>query len=130
MEFIGKNGVRTFIKTFIPSLFYKENIDTLHDIIRSLKKSAERTDPEAVIQYARAMRDRPSSVDLLRGFQKPVMFIIGEDDPSVPIEKSLEQAILPNDSHILRLEKTGHMGMFEKPDETTSFIEGFLNFCR
>jgi len=23
----------------------------------------------------------------------------------------------------------GHMGMFEAPDKTTRFIEGFLNFC-
>jgi len=130
MEFIKKNGVKTFVKTFIPSLFYKENISTLKDIILDLKKSAEQTHPESVIQYARAMRDRKSSEKMLEKFSKPVMFIIGEEDASVPLNKSLEQVIIPGNSHFQRLARTGHMGMFEKPDETTYFIEGFLNFCK
>jgi pimeloyl-ACP methyl ester carboxylesterase len=130
MEFIKTNGVKTFIKTFIPSLFYKENIGALKDIIQNLKKSAEQTPPESVIQYARAMRDRNSSEDMLKEFSKPVMFIIGDEDTSVPLKKSLQQVIMPGNAHFLKLAKTGHMGMFEKPDETTHFIEGFLNFCK
>ena len=130
MEFIKINGVRTFIKTFIPSLFYKENLDTLDDVIRNLKISADKTQPESVIEYARSMRDRSSSEEFLRTFKKPVMFIVGEEDPSVPFAKSLEQITMPENSHVLRLGETGHMGMFEKPDETTDFIEGFLKFCR
>jgi len=130
IEFIKTNGVRTFVKTFIPSLFYKENVYTLGDIIGTLKKSAEKTQAESVIKYARAMRDRTGSEEFLSKFQKPVMFIVGEEDPSVPLTKSLEQITMPENSHVLRLSETGHMGMFEKPDETANFIEGFLNFCR
>ena len=129
MEFIRANGVRTFVKTFIPSLFYKENANALRDVIRNLKISAEKTQAESVIEYARAMRDRPGSEEFLEKFQKPVMFIIGEEDPSVPLRKSLQQITMPENSHVLRLAETGHMGMFEKPDETVNFIEGFLNFC-
>ena len=130
MEFIKANGVKTFIKTFIPSLFYKENVNALKDIVHDLKKSAEQTQPESVIQYARAMRDRNSSDEMLKKFSKPVMFIIGDEDASVPLDKSIQQVVLPRNSHFLRLVETGHMGMFEKPDETTHFIEGFLNFCK
>lgn len=130
IEFIKANGVRTFVRTFIPSLFYKENVHVLDEVIGNLKKSAEKTKAESVIEYARAMRDRPGSEEFLSKFQVPVMFIIGEEDPSVPLTKSQEQIILPENSHVLRLAETGHMGMFEKPDETSNFIEGFLNFCR
>jgi pimeloyl-ACP methyl ester carboxylesterase len=129
MEFIRKNGVKTFIKTFIPSLFYEGNLNALSDIIHNLKKSAENTPAESVIQYARAMRDRKGSEKMLRKFSKPVMFIIGEEDPSVSLQKSLKQVTLPINSHFLRLADTGHMGMFEKPDETFMFINGFLRFC-
>lgn len=130
IKFIEANGVRTFIKTFIPSLFYKENVNALGDIIRILKKSAEKTQAESVIKYARAMRDRTGSIEFISKFKKPVMFIVGEEDPSLPLTKSLEQITMPENSHVLKLAKTGHMGMFEKPDETTNFIEGFLHFCR
>jgi len=130
MEFVKANGVRTFVKAFIPSLFYKENINALDDVIRTLKISADKTRPESVIEYARAMRNREGSEEFLSKFEKPVMFIVGEEDPMVPITKSLKQITIPEKSHVLRLAGTGHMGMFEKPDETTHFIEGFLNFCR
>jgi pimeloyl-ACP methyl ester carboxylesterase len=130
MELIKVNGVRTFVKTFIPSLFYKENIDALDDVIRNLKISADKTRPESVIEYARAMRDRYDSEKFLRKFKRPVMFIVGEEDPSVPLSKSLEQITMPENSHVLRLAGAGHMGMLEKPDETSDFIEGFLKFCR
>ena len=66
---------------------------------------------------------------MIKNINIPVMFIIGEEDGSVPLEKSLEQAILPANSHILRLPETGHMGMFEKPIETYKFINQFLEFC-
>lgn len=130
IEFIKINGVRTFIKAFIPSLFYKNNIDALDDVIRNLKRSADKTRSETVIEYARAMRGRTGSEEFLRKFEKPVMFIVGEEDPMVPLAKSLEQIKIPENSHVLRLPETGHMGMFERPDETTHFIEGFLKFCR
>ena len=129
MEFIDKNGVRTFIRTFIPSLFYRGNLDRLHDVIRNLKKSVEMTRAESVIQYARAMRDRKGSEDFLMDFSKPVMFIVGEEDESVPLEKSMAQAILPKNSHMLRLPDTAHMGMYERPQETAQFIMNFLSFC-
>jgi pimeloyl-ACP methyl ester carboxylesterase len=76
------------------------------------------------------MRDRKGSEKFLEHFSKPVMFIIGEEDISVPLHKSLEQISIPRNVHVLRLTGTGHMGMFEKPIESIRFIEGFLNFCR
>jgi len=130
MDFIKKNGVKTFIKTFVPSLFFSENINSLSEIISSLKKSAAQTPAESVIQYARAMRDRKGSEMSIQNFSQPVMFIIGEKDASVPFQKSLDQISVPKNTHVLRLSDTGHMGMFEKSIESTQFIEGFLSFCK
>ena len=129
IDFVKKNGVRLFIKTFVPSLFYDKNLPQISQIVERLKIKAAKTQANSVIEYARAMRDRKSSVDLVRSIKIPVMFIIGEKDESVPLDKSLEQATLPYNSHILKLSETGHMGMYEKPDEAYSFIEKFLRFC-
>jgi pimeloyl-ACP methyl ester carboxylesterase len=118
-----------FVKTFVPSLFYEKNIPPLKQLVERLRDKAAQTQASAVIEYARAMRDRESSVEMIKNIKAPVMFIIGEEDGSIPLDKSLEQAILPANSHILRLAETGHMGMFEKPDETNRFVERFLKFC-
>lgn len=130
MEFIKKNGVKPFVKTFIPSLFYDRNTRYLEDSIAELQSLAEKTSPDMVIEYSRAMRDRESSVDFIRKYPKSAMFIIGEKDKSLPLKKSLEQAVMPAKSHILRLRDVGHMGMFEKPEETLKFVEKFIGVCR
>ncbi len=130
IESIKSNGVKPFIKTFIPSLFYEKNLRYVDETIEELKELAEKTSPETVMEYARAMRDRESSVQFIKKYRKPVMFIIGEKDKSLPLKKSLEQAVMPGNSHVLRLRDTAHMGMFEKPEETLQFVEKFIAFCR
>jgi pimeloyl-ACP methyl ester carboxylesterase len=130
IEFIKSNGVKPFIKTFVPSLFYEKNRRNFDELIEELSNSAEKTSPEMVMEYARAMRDRESSVDFMKRFRKPVMFIIGENDQSVPLKKSLEQVVIPANSHVLRLKDVGHMGMYENTAETLKFVQKFVAFCR
>lgn len=129
MDFIRKHGVGLFVKTFVPSLFYEKNIPPLKQLVERLRDKAAQTQASSVIEYSRAMRDRESSVEMIKNMKVPVMFIIGEEDGSVPLDKSLGQAVLPVNSHVLRLAETGHMGMFEKPEETNRFVEQFLKFC-
>jgi pimeloyl-ACP methyl ester carboxylesterase len=83
-----------------------------------------------VMEYARAMRDRESSVDFIKRFRKPVMFIIGENDQSLPLKRSLEQVVMPANSHILRLKEVGHMGMYENSQDSLKFVQKFAAFCR
>lgn len=130
IEFIKANGVKPFIKTFMPSLFYEKNRKNFDELIDELSTTAEKTSPETVMEYARAMRDRDSSVEFMKRFRKPVMFIIGEKDQSVPLKKSLEQAVVPANSHILRLKDVGHMGMFENTADTLKFVQKFIAICR
>jgi len=130
IEFIKSNGVKPFIKTFMPSLFYEKNRRNFDELIEELSNYAEKTSPETVMEYARAMRDRESSVDFIKRFRKPVMFIIGENDQSLPLKKSLEQAVMPANSHVLRLKEVGHMGMFENTQDSLKFVQKFAAFCR
>ena len=130
IEFVKSNGVKPFIKTFMPSLFFEKNRKNLEEIIEELSAIAGKTSPEMVMEYARAMRDRESSVEFIKRFRKPVMFIIGEKDQSVPLKKSLEQAVIPANSHVLRLKDVGHMGMFENTADTLKFVQKFIAFCR
>jgi pimeloyl-ACP methyl ester carboxylesterase len=129
VEFVENNGVKPFIKTFIPSLFSPKNVERLGNVIDQLRMMADEIMAESVTSYARAMRDRESSVSIMASFDKPVMFIVGEDDPSVPLAKSMEQVTLPQQCHFLRLPGTGHMGMFEQPERTELFVERFLKVC-
>jgi pimeloyl-ACP methyl ester carboxylesterase len=130
IEFIEKNGVRPFINSFIPSLFFEKRREELNQIIQKLTDEALNVPARTVQEYARAMRDREENISLLQTFSKPVMMIIGENDNSVALEKSMDQSKMIQRPYILSLKETGHMGMLERPAETLHYIQNFLNVCQ
>ncbi len=127
IEFIDREGVPPFIKTFVPSLFNPNRADEFESIIHAIHNQALKTDPEAVKAYAAAMRDRPDSTDLLRSSARRAFLISGELDSSVTLEASISmQKLLPkNRVHILP--DTAHMAMFEQKDLSLELIRGFVN---
>lgn len=127
IEFIRKNGMTPFLENFVPGLFYKENRERLADTIRRQVEAGKKIAGDSAIAWLAAMRDRPDSADFIRQFDKPVMMIIGENDEAVPYDKSMEQARLLKHPTVHVLDKTGHMGMFERERETLDYVEGFVN---
>ncbi|MBL7702667.1 MAG: alpha/beta hydrolase [Ferruginibacter sp.] len=116
IEFVKKNGAYEFLKAVIFDLFTEtwatNNQQAVH---RQIEKSKNFAD-EAVIAYYQAMINRPDRTHVLKTFNKPVLFIIGEHDKAVPFEQSMQQCYLPNISHIHILRNSAHMGMMEEAD--------------
>jgi pimeloyl-ACP methyl ester carboxylesterase len=130
IQFIEKNGARPFIKTFIPSLFYEKRLQEMETFIEDLTAEALKTPARTIQEYSRAMRDRDDKTHLLKTFPRPIMMIIGENDNTVPNDKSIEQSKMIQRPYILKLKDTAHMGMFERPSETLHFVQGFLKACQ
>ena len=126
IDFINKNGAHAFLKTTIPNLFsenfklkYSKEIDRLIENGKSFL-------PQALIQYYNAMINRTDTTDLLKTFDKPVLFIIGEMDKAVPMQTILQQCHLPSVSHIYVMD-TGHMGMLEDTEKSKEILWEFLH---
>jgi pimeloyl-ACP methyl ester carboxylesterase len=126
IDFIKRNGGSAFIENFVPALFYEENRAGLRDIVQRQVEIGKNTSSETLTTYLAAMASRPDSSDFIRDFDKPVLMIIGEQDTSVPFEKSMEQAGLLRQPHVHVLDMTGHMGMFERERETLIYVETFV----
>lgn len=127
IDFVRKNGTLPFVSTLIPSLFYSPNKERLKDLVDLTTSIASRTLPEGIIAASEAMRDRKDRADLVQRLSIPVLFIIGKEDAAVPIEKSLQQCHLAKNSIAYFLGETGHMGMFEKREETQQMVKAFVN---
>lgn len=114
IEFVKKNGAHEFLKAVIADLFtesfYQKNLDIVEDLI---EKSKNFTD-EAIIAYYEAMINRPDRTNVLKNYNKPVLFIVGQHDKAVPFKDSMLQVHLPRQSHILILRNSAHMGMWEE----------------
>lgn len=126
IEFIETNGVPTFIRQFFAPLFASSRRDLFRTTIEWLTQLGIRSSLDGVINATRAMRDRADRIDLLQKTELPVLFIIGKEDSAVPFEKSLEQSKLPQNSFVCILEETGHMGMFEKKEESLKALTEFV----
>ena len=122
IDFIIAKGSHSFLRTSIPNLFAgKEHLKEMEDLIEEGKNFK----PEALIQYYHAMINRPDRTDVLKTFNKPVLFIIGEKDNAVPMQASLLQCHLPAIAHVHLLD-TGHMGMIEQSERSSVIVESFL----
>jgi pimeloyl-ACP methyl ester carboxylesterase len=81
---------------------------------------------ESLVQYYKAMIERPDRTDVLKKLNTPVLFIIGENDMAIPLQSSLQQCYLPNQSYVTILEKSAHMGMWEEVEKTNKALFNFL----
>lgn len=125
IDFVKKHGVVVFMDSFVAPLFAPENREKCKTAIHKLKETGKATPQESIVKTLRAMRDRKKRLKVLKDAAFPVLFIAGKEDGAVPLEATLAQCHLPNNSTTVFLGGTGHMGMFEKPYETRKAVEKF-----
>jgi pimeloyl-ACP methyl ester carboxylesterase len=126
IEFIKDNGVYAFLKTSIPGLFTKAYAAKYPDKITNLMEEGKNFKDAALIQYHTAMMERPDRTHVLRNFQHPILFIIGEHDTAIPLQTSLQQCYLPYKSFVNILDQSGHMGMWEETEKANNLLLNFL----
>jgi len=122
IEFVNRNGAEAFTSGFINPLF----ADQKHVEIEQVRKIAIQAKKDTVIAYTKAMRDRPDRTAVLTQFPKPILIIVGEKDPGISVESVENQASLSSDVKVHPMKNTGHMGMFENPEESAHTIIQFL----
>lgn len=126
IAFIRSNGGYAFLKTSIPGLFTKEYNAKEPAKVEGLVEAAKNFTDDALVQYYEAMIARPDRTRVLKEFEKPILFIIGEHDMAVPLQSSLQQCHLPKQSHVHILANSAHMGMWEETVKTNDFLLNFL----
>lgn len=123
VEFVQKNGATPFTTGFIPPLFSNPS----HPAIETVRKIAREASEEAVIGYTLAMRDREDQIKTLESYKNPTLYLAGEKDPGIPVDSILKQASHCQKPQIHILANVAHMGMFEKPADTSAKIKDFVS---
>ena len=72
------------------------------------------------------MIGRPDRLSVLRNFNNPILFIIGEHDIAIPLQSSLQQCYVPSKSFVTILDQSAHMGMWEEKDQANNILLDFL----
>lgn len=126
IDFIQANGSYAFLKTSTPALFTKAFAEKFPSQVNELINEGKNISSEALIQYYRAMMNRPDRTEILKTFPNPVLFLIGENDIAVPLQASLQQCYLAAQSHVHILSNSAHMGMWEEPGKSNTILLKFL----
>lgn len=126
IEFINQHGAAAFIQQSMPNLFSENFKKNNPGIVSALINGYSGFNPLALISYYEAMIGRPDRTHILKSFEKPVLFVIGEEDKAVSPQDSLQQSHIPQLSYIHILENAAHMGMLEKIDQSNLIAEKFL----
>jgi pimeloyl-ACP methyl ester carboxylesterase len=129
-DFIDKNGIPAFIENFVPPLFFKDRHEELKEYMELTRKITLQAPKATAVAVTKAMRDRPDRTHVLREATYPVLFIAGKDDGAVSFLSAKEQFFLPKHSQVQALAETGHMGMFERPQETYLMVHHFSRYCQ
>ncbi|KAA9331620.1 alpha/beta hydrolase [Hymenobacter busanensis] len=125
IDFVQRNGVDKFMESFIRPLFAPANRERMIDQRCFLEDIGKATPADTVTGALRAMRDRPDRTAVLRDARYPVQFIVGKDDVAVTLESMQPQLVMPRESHVLVLADVGHLGYFERPEETRRAVLDF-----
>lgn len=125
IAFVTQNGVKPFIETYVPGLFY----DKKGRGIEKTYRIAYQTDKGALIGYSRAMRDRKAHLDLLKEFVSPVLLLGGQFDTVIPLDQLEMQSKLLKKGTFSVLAHTAHMGLFEAPQDSATIVAQFARSC-
>lgn len=125
--FVEKHGVDKFISSSLPLLFSPQNRERLQPEINELISIARTTSKESLTKYTRAMQQRPDRLHVLKNIEKPVLYIAGNEDTAVPVQDIQNQVQSLKNAELCLLRNCGHMGMYEKPEESEEALKNFAS---
>jgi len=126
IDFIEREGAAAFLRISLPGLFAPAFREQGKAAIDALLTSMKQVSGSTLIQYYRAMMQRPDRSKLLEVAPYPVMFIIGQEDEIVQPADTLQLADITANAYIHVLDNVGHMSMLEAPELFASLLITFM----
>ena len=126
IAFVKEHGVSKFIDSFVPVLYHRKDHQTIPFAYRIASETLEST----FLAYTEAMRDRPSTEQVLINANVPILIIAGQYDPVIEVATLEEQARLNNRILFCILPNVGHMGLLEAEKEAAQAINDFAKLVK
>ena len=97
------------------------------EIVEKFKKIAEKNDPRGLAAMLRGMALRDSAEDIAGDLEMPVLVVTGDEDAIVSAsEASVMASAFPAGGQA-RLAASGHLPMFEAPEELSACLATWLS---
>jgi len=114
--------------TSVPNFFAERSLTKFPEAVEVSRRIALKTSGEGIIAALEGMKIRPDSSAILAQSKLPFLYIIGKRDNLIHID-ILKKIVMPDDTMILILENSGHIGFVEEPKRSLEIIERFAKHC-
>ena len=127
LRFIEEHGAAAFIKKVGPDMYAEDFAKSHPTVIKKHIDTYSKLPTDAVAAGFKAIMARPDRTAILEETNQAVLFILGDEDKLIALDKTLPITKLPKKSHTIIMKGVGHMGMVENPQEAAAAIHGFMN---
>jgi pimeloyl-ACP methyl ester carboxylesterase len=121
----NNGGSAAALRSLVYSIYSAQFLQDQGQEVENHYKYALTQNDTAVAYYNQAMMNRPDTSDTLQNVAMPVLFVIGKQDNTCPMQQLLAQCSYPAVSKVTIFENCGHQSMREKPRELAASILTF-----
>lgn len=119
-----KQDYTNFVRMSIANLFSEDNRERLSKEIEKTKKEALKTPLQGIVAALEGMKVRKDREVLLHFAPYPIQLVLGEKDPVLPYEDTIEQ--IEGTKVVLTTFPDGHMSHIENEKELKKVLIEFL----
>jgi pimeloyl-ACP methyl ester carboxylesterase len=121
---MAQTNLKNMIQLSISNLFYHENLLKFTSEIDFLKQEALKTSLQGYLAAQEGMKIRPNRNHILTNATFKKLLIIGEKDPVIDVNISLEEAQKTNSEYVIL--DGGHMSYVENTKQLLDALQSFL----
>lgn len=114
-----------FVRSVTDFLYSKENLEQLRDLVNTDIEEAKAVGYDGYVEAIKAMRDRPSSVEVLKS-NTEISLVAGRFDKVIEESISQEQINLLKFGKGIFLEKASHMGFVEDKEKCFEVLNSLI----
>lgn len=107
--------------------FAEINLRRCAEAIEELAEQVMLTDDEAIVAVLKGMSQRKDRNEEMRKLGIPKLMIFGLGDNYIPVAAAESMALAQPQAKVAWLEKSGHMGFVEQPEESLAILKDFLS---
>lgn len=126
---LAETNKASYVLSFINDLFDPGKRSYLTREISILQQQCLETSKIGIIAAQKGMSLRPNRIKVLTNLDYPILFIYGKNDPRVPIEIAVSQAMVARKAEIMVLDGVAHMAHFEECDYVGQKIKDYVMNC-
>jgi len=121
---MAQTNLKNMIQLSISNLFYHENLLKFTSEIDFLRQEALKTSLQGYLAAQEGMKIRPNRNHILTNATFKKLLIIGEKDPVIDVNISLEEAQKTNSEYVIL--DGGHMSYVENTKQLLDALQSFL----